>query len=57
VRDAPQRFGLLLVAAYVQLPHEGEASRGRLERLIRTQVERAYAQQGARDVDYQLEIL
>jgi hypothetical protein len=54
VPGAPERFGLLFVAAHVRPALANEAARIRLERLVRLQVERAYARQGIADVDYEL---
>ena len=56
-RGAPERFGLLFVAAQVRRLHDRAAARGWLERLIRSQVVRAYAREGIAELDYELEIL
>ena len=54
---APERFGLLFVAAHVRPALADEAARTRLERLVRGQIERAYARQGISDVDYVFELV
>ena len=56
-RPAAERFGLLFVAAQIRRPRAQATARGWLERLIRRQVDRAYARERITDVQYELEIL
>jgi hypothetical protein len=56
-RGASERFGLLFAAVQVRRPRAQTTARGWLERLIRAQVERAYAREGLTDVQYDLAIL
>lgn len=57
VRDAPERFGLLFVAAHVGRPYGESVTRVTHYRLIRALVRRAYAREGIIDPEYGLEIL
>ena len=56
-RRALERFGLLFVAANVDLSVDNPAARGQLERLVRWQVERQYARQRIPAVAYDLQIV
>ncbi len=51
------REAMLFVAANVRLAPDDRTGRARLERLVRSVVERHYARQGIRDVEYDLQIL
>jgi hypothetical protein len=50
-------IGTLLIAANVALPPGNAAEVARLERMIRSQVERQYARHGLPNVDYDLQIV
>ncbi len=56
-RSPRGRGGILFVSAQIALRSPDPLARERLERLVRAQVERQYALQGIRPVDYDLEIV
>jgi hypothetical protein len=49
--------GILFVAAEAAVRRDDTAGRADLEQLVRRRIERAYARQGIRDADYDLQVL
>lgn len=56
-RSQAQRSDVLLVSTVIPRLHEPDATRLRLERLLRTRVEHAYGQVGLRPIAYDLPFL